>query len=447
MGNKHSLFADACTHNRGVIVMTSSVPGRFVGVVLLVVATCAGGWAVAADAPPAFPSDGAMAVKLQPFIDNHVIAGAVVLVANRDRVLDLEAVGYSNLPAQKPMKTTDLFFIASQTKCFTATALMMMVDEGKVNIDDPVEKYLPEFKGQMVEEAGNKGHPHAPEHPITIKEVMSHTAALSKSQIKRYTLEEDVKEIAKLPLQWEPGTKYLYSEGPEIGGRIVEVVSGIPYPQFIQQRLLDPLGMKDTTFWPDAGQASHLALTHKYNPQTKTLEPIQLNSDLISAGKCGTVPPIILSQFPADMVPSYAHHFAKPTGSLFSTALDLSKFCRMLLNGGTYEGKTYISPAAFKQMTSIQTGDVLVGNGDNGYGLGLFVQRKAIPGVFSLGSFGHHGARKTQMWIDPQNQLVMVLMVQCSELNNPQQRDLYAAYHKQAIARYGKASAQDTSSN
>ncbi len=388
-----------------------------------------------------------MAAKLQPFIDNHVIAGAVVLVADRDKVLDLEAVGYSNLPAKKPMKTTDLFYIASMTKCFTAAALMMTVDEGKVNINDPVEKYLPEFKGQMVEEAESKGQRHPPQHPITIKEVMSHTAALpGEPRAKRYTLEEDIKEIAKVPLQWEPGTKFKYSQGPAIGGRIVEAVSGIPYCQFIQQRLLDPLGMKDTTFWPNAEQASHLALTHIYNPQTKTLEPIQHNSELINEGKCGTVPPVILSQFPASMIPSYAHHFAKPTGSLFSTASDLSKFCQMLLNGGTYQGKRYISPAALKQMTSIQTGDLRVGDGVQGYGLGFFVQKKAVDGGPSVGSFGHHGARKTQMWIDPQNQLAVVLMVQCWELTHAQEHDLFTAYRQQATARYGKTSRQGAGS-
>ncbi len=196
------------------------------------------------------------------------IAGAVVVVTDKDRVLDLETMGYSNLPAGKPMQPSDLFYIASMTKCFTATALMMMVDEGKVNIDDPVEKYLPEFKGQMVEEAENKGHPHLPQHPITIKEVMSHTAGIAgrsqASNASRWKTRS--KRSPNNALHWEPGTKIKYSPGPEIGGRIVEVVSGIPYCQFIQERLLDPLGMKDTTFWPNAEQASHLALTHDYNP-------------------------------------------------------------------------------------------------------------------------------------------------------------------------------------
>jgi CubicO group peptidase (beta-lactamase class C family) len=428
------------------IVKTLLPFGRCRGILLLLITTSVSARALAADTPVVSPSGGGMAAKLQPFVDDQVIAGAVVLVTDKDKVLDLETIGYSNLPARKPMQPTDLFYIASMTKCFTAAALMMMVDEGKVDINDPVEKYLPEFKGQMVEEAENKGHPHPPQHPITIKEAMSHTAGLQPAP-KRYSLEDEVKELARLPLQWEPGSKYKYSQGPEIGGRIVELASGMPYCQFIQQRLLDPLGMKDTTFWPNAEQASHLALTHTYNPATKKLEPLRLNSDLINdPDKCGTVPPIVLSQFPASMIPSYAQHFARPSGSLFSTAPDIAKFCQMLLSGGTYQGKKYLSPGAIKQMTSMQTGDLLVGNRAQGYGLGVFVQRKAIDGGPSVGSFGHHGSHKTQMWIDPQNRIAMILMVQCGKLTHAQQDGLYEAYKKQAIARFGKTGQQDVSS-
>ncbi|HEY5313923.1 MAG TPA: serine hydrolase domain-containing protein [Pirellulales bacterium] len=418
----------------------SSTFGCSVGIALLLISASVGGLARAAEPVAVPPSDGGMDGALRPFIDEHVIAGAVVLVTGKDHVLDLEAIGYSDLATRKPMQTTDLFYIASMTKCFTSAALMMLVDEGQVNIDDPVEKYLPEFKGQMVEAKGS-GQRHPPQHPITIKEAMSHTAGLPKdAKPRHFNLEAEVKVLAHAPLKWEPGTKFEYSKGLEIAGRIVERVSGIPYCQFIQQRLLDPLEMKDTTFWPDAEQASHLALTHEYNSATKTLEPLHLNSELLKdSGKCGTVPPIILSQFPASMIPSYANHFARPSGSLFSTATDLSRFCRMLLSGGTYRGKKYLSPAAIKEMSSVQTADLAVGGkGLQGYGLGFFVQKKALAGGASVGSFGHHGSRKTQMWIDPPNQIAMILMVQCAELSSQQLNDLYAAYQKQAVSRYGQ---------
>jgi CubicO group peptidase (beta-lactamase class C family) len=386
--------------------------------------------ALAAGTAPAFPSDGGLAARLQPFIEKNVLAGAVVLVADKDQVLDLEAVGYRDLAAKKPMQTADLFYIASMTKTFTAAGLMMLVDEGKVALDDPVEKYLPEFKGQMVQE--ETAQPHPPKHPITIREIMSHTAGLRGGPVPGDTLEGLVKELAKRPLEFEPRTKYKYSPGPAVGGRIIEVVSGIPYPQYLQQRLLDPLGLKDTTFWPSAEQASRLALTHKYNPTTKALEPLHN-----SPPQAENMPPAIASQFGGSVAAAYRRHFGNPAGGLFSTATDVARFCQMLLSGGSYRGRRYLSPAAIKEMSSLQTGDLAAGR-EEGYGLGCFVQVKARAGGPSVGSFGHHGARKTQMWIDPRNQLVMVLMVQCWDLTHGQQADLYAAYRQQAIARYGK---------
>lgn len=411
-------------------MITSLSCGRGWGVVLLLIGAPVSASALAADAPAALPSNGGMAAKLQPFVKDNVIAGAVVLVADKDKVLDLEAVGYRDLATKKPMQTTDLFYIASMTKTFTAAGLMMLVDEGKLALDDPVEKYLPEFKGQMVQEEA--AQPHPPKHPITIREVMSHTAGLRGGPVPGDTLEAFVKELAKRSLEFEPRTKYKYSPGPAVGGRIIEVVSGIPYPQYLQQRLLDPLGLKDTTFWPSAEQASHLALTHKLNPTTKTFEPLHNTPP-----HAEYMPPIIASQFGGSVAAAYRRHFGNPAGGLFSTAADVGRFCQMLLNGGIYQGKKYLSPAAIKEMSSLQTGSLALG--DEGYGIGCFVQQKARAGVPSVGSFGHHGARKTQMWIDPRNQLVMVLMVQCWELTHKQQTDLYTAYRQQAIARYGKS--------
>jgi CubicO group peptidase (beta-lactamase class C family) len=239
-------------------------------------------------------------------------------------------------------------------------------------------------------------------------------------------------------LQYEPGTKYIYSPGPAVGGRIIEVVAGTAYSEFLQQRLLAPLGLNDTTFWPNAEQALRLALTHKYNPTTKTLEPLHN-----SAGKDVSMPPTIASQFGGDTATAYKHHFANPAGGLFSTATDISRFCQMLLGGGVYQGTRYLSLAAVKEMSSLQTGNLTVGR-EEGYGLGCFVQEKAQAGGPSVGSYGHHGARKTQMWIDPQKQLVMVLMVQCTDLTHSQQSELYMTYRQQAIARYGKPGPQKT---
>ena len=226
---------------------------------------------------------------VQPYIDSHEIAGAVVLIADRNRILDRETIGYANIVTRRPMKADDLFWIASMSKAMTAAAVMMLVDEGKIRLDDPVEKYLPEFKDQMV--ASNLDAPPPPlqpvasaperdekaalqleplKRPITIRELLSHTAGLPFSSQREtpaldlLPLKSAVESYAAEPLQSQPGEKYSYSnEGINTAARIVEVVSGIPFQDFLEQRLFAPLGMKDTTFWPTSEQLQRLATSYK----------------------------------------------------------------------------------------------------------------------------------------------------------------------------------------
>ena len=212
--------------------------------------------------------------KLQPFVDDGTTAGVVVLAADKDKVLSCDAVGYQDLAAKTPMRADSLFWIASQSKPITATALMMLVDEGKVNVDDPVEKYLPEFHGQMVvaEQDANHTLLKPPAHPITVRNVLTHTSGLPPtSPVENPTLDAlplrvAVRSYAMNPLRFEPGSKYEYSNaGINTAGRIIEVVSGLPYEEFLRQRLFAPLGMTDTTFWPDAEQLKRLAKSYAPN--------------------------------------------------------------------------------------------------------------------------------------------------------------------------------------
>ena len=395
-----------------------------------------------------FPSDGGIAAKIQPFVDNNVIPGAVIMVANKDKILDLETVGYSDFDKKTPMDADGLFMICSMTKTFTAVGLMMLVDEGKVNLDDPVEKYLPAFKGQMVVDITDPtAHPHPPQHPITVREVMSHMAGLHHGPRRENptTVVADASEIGKLPLDWEPGSKYMYSEGPLVGGAIIEVASGISYPEFIKERILDPLGMKDSTFWPSAEQAPRLPITAKYNPDTKKLEDIHHNPDVVSdPAKCGPVPPRVLSQCNMGVIAHYKNHFARPDADLFATTVDMSKFAQMLLNGGTYQGKEYITPASLKEIATIQTKDHFPGNTE-GYGLGTFIQKNPSEDGPSPGSFGHRGARKTVFWVDPADGLVLIFMTQAWDLKHEDQKALNTAFFKTAIEKYGKSSGAQAS--
>ena len=213
---------------------------------------------LAGDTPPI-----KLAPVLQPFVESHALAGAVVLVANPDKVLDVEAVGWADIASKKPMRPDCLFWVASQSKPITATALMILVDEGKVNVDDPVEKYLPEFKGQQVNVSTNTAKPELkpPRHPILVREVLSHTSGLPfKSDMEQPTLDlfslaTRVKSYAKMALLFEPGTKSQYSNaGINTAGRIVEVVSGMSFEKFLDERIFKPLGMTDTSFFPSKSQ-------------------------------------------------------------------------------------------------------------------------------------------------------------------------------------------------
>ncbi len=325
-----------------------------------------------------------IASLLQPLVDHGALAGAVTLVANKDKVLSLEAVGYEDVAAKKPMEKNALFWIASMSKPMTTTAFMMLVDEGKVKLDDPVEKYLPEYKGVMVK--GKKGDINEkPAHLLMVREVMSHTGGVvprspKEPQIDILSLQDNVKVYPTVGLHFQPGTDYEYSNGGiNTAGRIIEVITGKPYEEFLDERLFKPLGMKDTTFWPGEEQVQRLAKSYKANAAKTAIEETTINQL--------TYPLTNRQRTPC------------PAGGLFSTAADVGVFCQMLLNGGQWNGKRYISEEALKQLSSKQTPESV----KNSYGFGF-----AVNGT----QFGHGGAYSTNMNIDPQHGLVTVFMVQ-----------------------------------
>jgi CubicO group peptidase (beta-lactamase class C family) len=341
---------------------------------------------------------------LRPFVESGALAGAVTLVASSDRILSIEAIGYADLAQRKPMRTDQMFWIASMTKPIAATLLMMLVDEGKVDLDDPVEKYLPEFKGQMVEKerAGERLVLEPLVRPITVTDVLRHTSGLPflsrlEPKIDVISLREAVFAAAMSNLVAQPGTQYLYSNcGTNVGGRIVEVVSGMPFEKFLDERLLNPLGMMDTTFWPSDAQASRLARTCKPNAEKSGLE--ETTSGFLT--------------YPVQSRSRQVH----PGGGLFSTATDVSQFCRMILQGGTYQGRQYVSPGAVRRMTSTQTGTLAVPNSrpGGGYGLGWGTTRPD-PGssdAAMVSDAGHGGALGTSFRIYPQHRLATIFLVQ-----------------------------------
>ena len=371
-----------------------------------------------------------LAGALQPFVDDHKLAGAVVLVASPERTLDLDAVGYSDVATKTPMKADDLFWIASMSKPMTASALMMLVDEGKVRLDDPVEKYLPEFRGQMVvaEKGDGRLVLKRPVHPITVREVLSHTSGL----VGRSPLEDKL-DVLPLrigaityglsPLQFEPGSKYEYcNPGINTAGRIIEVVSGMPYEDFMQRRLFDPLGMKDTTFWPTESQVNRVAKSYKPNAARDGFEEI----------------PVTQLTYPlTDRTKRHPY----PAGGLFSTATDVAAFGRMVLNGGVAEGKRLLSESAVRRMTSTQTGDLInKGKGEHGYGLGWSTSRKSRgdSGPVIPGPCNHGGAYDTNLDLDPGRKLVFVYMVHRAGYKGDENGAIYSAFKKAAESAFAK---------
>ena len=332
-----------------------------------------------------------IAKELLPFVERHELAGAVALVGNDKGVVSTDSVGFADIQNQRPMQANSLFWIASQSKPMTAAAVMMLVDEGKIALDDPVEKYLPEFLGQMVVAEKDADHVllKVPSHPITVREVLSHLSGLPfRSAIEEPTLDAlplaaAVRSYAMTPLQSEPGTHYQYSNaGINTAARILEVVSGQKYEDFMQQRLFDPLGMKDTSFWPGGEQVERLAKSYRPDSDKTNLEEF-LISQLI---------------YPLD---DRMHRFPMPAGGLFSTAQDTLRFCQLILNKGEFNGKRLLSEAAVAELTRRQTPESLKVS----YGLG-----------FSVGGdwFGHGGAHATNMQIYPERNLILIWMVQHS---------------------------------
>lgn len=365
-------------------------------------------------AVPAQTPDTAAAV-LQPFVERHELAGAVALVAGRDKILAVETVGFADIAAKAPMRADSVFWIASQSKGITAAAVMMLVDEGKIALDDPVQKYLPEFRSQLLMAGRNDaGEPvlKTPAHPITVREVLCHVSGLPfRSEVEQPTLDalplaDAVKSYAATPLQTEPGTHYQYSNaGINTAARIIEVVTGQKYEDFMDERLFHPLGMKDTTFWPNEEQISRLAKSYRPNAAKDGLEEF----------------PFGQLQYPLN---DRSKRYPMPAGGLFSTAHDTALFCQMLLNGGELNGRRYLSAAAFRELTTRQTPQSV----PNSYGLGLAVGDDW---------FGHGGAHATNMEIRPAHDLVLIWMVQHGGFPGEGAK-AQGAFKEWATQRYGR---------
>jgi CubicO group peptidase (beta-lactamase class C family) len=359
--------------------------------------------------PAPHSSAGSFAGNARPYVADGTLAGAVFLAASGDKILACEAVGRADIASGRPMGPDSVFWIASMSKPVTAAALMLLVDEGKAALDDSVSKYIPEFDatrkivpldaGKLsnvtnltgaLPDAGaarSAAQTGSRRRDFTIRHLLSHTSGLRWSApaenptFDLHPLAKCVTLYAATDLLFEPGSDYSYSNaGINTAGRIIEIISGMPCEAFFQQRLFDPLGMRDTTFWPNEGQLSRLATSYEGDPEKRSLIPR----------------PVHQLRYPLD---DRVNRHPMPAGGLFSTARDVACFGQWLLNRGVFNGKRLLGEAAVAEMTRRQTPP-----GKPAYGLGLILR----PG----GGFGHAGAYATEFTVWPEDNLVTVFMVQ-----------------------------------
>ncbi len=352
--------------------------------------------------------------RMQQCVADREVAGAVTLVATPERIVHLGATGQADIDAGKTMAPDAIFWIASMTKPVLAALLLMLQDEGKLDVEDPVEKYLPEFK-KLETKDGKSAR-------VTIRHLLTHTSGLGEISAEEARSIRDLAGVIPLyvskPVAFEPGTKWVYCQSSiNTGARIVEVLSGMPLDQFAEKRLFAPLGMKDTTFYLSAAQLPRLARSYR-RTEKGTLEATEIT-------------------FLNGHSPTSRDRFPAANGGLFSTALDYVRFCQLLLNDGEYAGKRYLKAETVKQMTTIQTGDLKTGfTPGNGWGLGCCVVREpqGITAMLSPGSYGHGGAYGTQAWIDPEKKRIYLLMVQRANFANSDASEVRRAFQEAAGA-------------
>jgi CubicO group peptidase (beta-lactamase class C family) len=343
--------------------------------------------------------------RMKTFVDRGTISGAVTLVARHGALASLDAVGYQDLENKKPMRADTIFQIMSMTKPITAAGIMMLMEEGRLALSDPVEKYLPDFRGMWVLESreSDRRTLKRPSRLITIRDLLTHTSGVSRPEAipnVMFTFDRTLAEVATLysqtPLEFEPGTKWAYSSpGIAVLGRIIEVVSDQPYERFIDERILKPLGMKDSFFFPPADKTGRIAMVYK-----------------IEDGKLRRSGSEIIGGAPDNY--RRGAKYPCPECGMFSTAEDLQAFYQMMLNGGAYNGRRLLSRQTVELMTAVHTGDLPAGHSPGmGYGLAWAVVREPLGALelLSVGTYGHSGAFGTQGWVDPKLDMIRILLI------------------------------------
>ena len=343
---------------------------------------------------------------LRRLVADGAIAGAVAAVVRRDKLAYFEAVGVQDVSTRTPMRDRSLFRIYSMTKPVTAVAVMILHDEGRFRLDDPVSKYLPEFANVKVG-AGPAARP--PSRPVTVEDLLLHTSGLSHRTSDLYrelqvrsradSLPVFVTKIARAPLMEDPGTRFRYSEATTVLGRLVEVWSKQPFDRFVEERLLGPLKMTDTTFWVSPDASARLATV--YGP-----------------GRNGALVPVDIEAVPFTERPA----LIEGAVGLVSTVPDFLRFARMLLNEGSLDGVRVLSTATAKRIVAngLSPAVLQTRGGKMGWGLAnvsVVIDPSGVNYPAAAGEYGWDGTAGTIFWNDPAAQTAIVLMTQAAPAN------------------------------
>src|SRR5438552_17197496 len=329
--------------------------------------------------------------RMHHVIVANEVPGAVTVVATRDSVLRMDAHCWADPEHKSFMRVDSIFWIASMSKPITAIAVLMLMEEGKLFLDDPIAKYVPELAGLKTADGKTPR--------ITLRHLLTHTSGMGEATDEEAkaarSLSDLVPAFASKPLAFEPGRTWKYCQSGILTlGRIVDIVSGEPFEVFLRKRIFDPLGMKDTTFY----------LTEAQMP--RWVIPAQREGEQL---------------LPAEIALLYGHpptwraHYPASNGGLFSTAPEYTRFAHMLLSGGVLDGRRYLTSESVRMMSTVQTGDLITGfTPGSGWGLGVCVVRQpqGVTEMLSPGTFAHGGAYGTQFWIDMKRRVTLIMMIQ-----------------------------------
>jgi CubicO group peptidase (beta-lactamase class C family) len=354
---------------------------------------------------------------MKEYIDKQLLNGGVALIIRDGKIAYYKAFGYDDVDARKPMQKDAIFRIASQTKAITSVAVMMLYEEGKFMLDDPISNFIPEFKNPKVIDKFNKADTTYTTVPakreVTIRDLLTHTSGLGYAQIGSAdanamyykagvvggigipdaVLADKIKALGKLPLFHQPGERWTYGLNTDVLGYLVEVASGMPLDQFFQKRIFEPLGMKDTYFY--LPKEKHHRLVNLYT-EDSTRKAVKMTPTRWLNGN-----------FQRDYPTSNGTYFSGGAG-LSSTIYDYAIFLQMMLNGGTYNGKRLLSRNTVRMMTMNQIGDLPQGTSPNKFGLGFGITTEKGSSIIPVneGTFDWGGMFATTYWVDPKEKLV-----------------------------------------